>query len=275
MKNFFLICCFIVNLNAKTCFSQISSPGLGNSTRAGWFALGVRQELDTIKGKGWQSMSYVGVGRSSGRDNNSPLYKRTLFVVNQEFYHQFHTHWQHSIALSYRKQNEYSDPSENTRNNSTIQNEFRLYGRFSYIFKTNKIKLQPTIRQEFRQFSTSHLKNPDEDLQFRTRLRLQLTINLDSRKTHRLIISSEQIFSLGRIAKTKNWKNYNYQESRFSIYYSLSPKTSAFIFSIGYMNNIVGQKSLYDSHYIAFDIVIENPFKLRLRSKESINDNFE
>ncbi len=255
--------------------AQISPPGLGKANTADWFAFGIRQELDTIESKGWQSMSYIGLGRKSNPDNYDPLFKRTIFVINQEFYHQFHSRWQYSVALSYRRQDEYLNNPPYEHSNPGLKQEFRFYGRFSYILKTARIKFVPTLRQEFRKFYTPGFKNLTENYQFRSRFRLQLTVNFDSKKTRRLIVSSEQLFSISKETPPNTWTGFNYRESRFSLYYSLLPKTLPFIFSIGYMNNLVGLTKTYDVHYLAFDIVIENPFKLRQRTKESINENLE
>jgi hypothetical protein len=41
------------------------------------------------------------------------------------------------------------------------------------------------------------------------------------------------------------------------------------------MNNLVGKKAVYDVHYVAFDIIVENPFKLKQRNKELIQENLE
>ena len=272
MKNLFLIILFCV---VGKCFSQISPPGLGKANMADWFAFGIRQELSTTHGRGWQSMSYIGIGRKSNPDNYDLFYKSAILVVNQEFYHQFHSVWQTSFALSYRRQDEYLDNKPYKHDNPKLKQEFRLYGRFSYIFSTSRIKLVPTFRQEFRKFYSPDFENINENFQFRSRFRLQLTANLDNKKRHRLIASSEQLFSISKENTPDTWTDFNYRESRFSLYYSYSPKTLPFIFSVGYMNNLVGQKNPYDVHYLAFDIVIENPFKLRERPKDNIKENFE
>ncbi|MCC6691617.1 MAG: DUF2490 domain-containing protein, partial [Bacteroidia bacterium] len=245
--------------------AQISPPGLGRANTANWLAFGIRQELDTIRDKGWQSMTYIGMGRKSNPDNQNPLYKPGIFVLNQEFYHQFHHNWQYSLALSYRRQNEYLDTPPYKDNTPNMQQEFRLYGRFSYILKSPRVKLVPTLRQDFRKYYTTNFKNTNEIFQVRSRLRLQVTINLDRKKSHRIIASSEQLFSSTELSGSNKLGNFNYKESRFLLYYSYSPQTIPLIVNIGYMNNLVGQQKFYDVHYLAFDIMLENPFKLKQR----------
>jgi hypothetical protein len=220
-------------------------------------------------------MTYVGLGRKSNPDNYNPLFKPAIFVINQEFYHQFHSRWQYSVALSYRRQNQYTDDPPYKFDNPKLEQEFRLYGRLSYIFKTSRLKLIPTYRQEFRKFYSPDFKSVEENFQLRSRFRLQLTVNLDARKIHRLIASSELLFSISKETKPGTWTNFAYRESRFSLYYSLSPKSLPFILNLGYMNNLVGTKNNYDVHYLAVDIIIENPFKLCQRTKENIKENLE
>lgn len=272
MKNLLLV---IITCLAGNCFSQISPPGLGKAKTADWFAIGVRQELSTIHGKGWQSMSYIGIGRKSNPNNYDPLYKPAIMVLNQEFYHQYHSVWQSSFAVSYRRQDEYFDNPPYDQSIPKLQQEFRLYGRFSYIYSTSRIKIVPTIRQEFRQFYAPDFTNVEENFQFRTRFRLQLTANLDIKKRHRLIASSEQLFAISKKNSPNSWTDYSYKESRFLLYYSFSPKTIPFIFNVGYMYDLVGKDNPYDVHYLAFDIIITNPFKLQHRVKENIKENFE
>lgn len=262
-------------LFANKSISQISPPGLGKTNIGSWVAVGIRQELDTIEGKGWQSMSYVGLGRKSNPDNYNPFHKAGIFIANQEFYHQFHKTWQYSLALSYRRQDQYLDNPPYEYDKPNLQQEFRVYARLSYLFRTSRIKIVPTVRQEFRKYFTPDFKNASDNFQFRSRFRIQLSANLDRKKKHRLVLSSEQLFSVGMKSKNNQWTDFNYRESRFSFYYSYSPKTSPFIFNIGYMNNLVGNKKVYTAHYLAFDIILENPFKLQQRNKDSIKENYE
>ncbi len=267
--------CILSVLAFNTCLAQINPPGLGKTNLASWFAIGIRQELDTIEGKGWQSMSYIGAARKSTPDNHNLFMQPAILIVNQEFHHQFHHNWQYSIAASYRRQQEYLKTAPYELDSPKLKQEFRIYSRLSYIFKVSRIKITPTIRQEIRKFCSSDFKPVSEDWQFRSRIRIQLSINLDARKIHRLIASSEQLFSISKKSKPKQWTDFNYRESRFSIYYSFSPQNLPLIFNFGYMNNLVGNKNPYCGHYLAFDVIVENPFKLKQRNKDRISENLE
>lgn len=234
---------------------------MGKAHTAGWLAIGFRQDIDTVPDKGWQSVTYLGMGRISQPDDYDPYRKPSIFVINQEFYHQLPKNWQHSIALSYRRQHEYQDEFPFAHEHPEIRHELRAYSRLFYTLKSSRIKFTPAFRQEFRKYFSSATDKPAENFQLRSRFKLQLSVYLDKQKRHRLTAGSEQLFSVSKEENPDRWTAFEYKESRFSLYYSFAPEKLPLIFSTGYMYNIVGTKSSYDVHYFAFDIVIENPFK--------------
>lgn len=248
-------------------FTQVIPPGVGKANTSSWVAFGLRQELDTIEGKGWRYMTYFGIGRKSNPSNYNPIFKPAILVLNKEVYYQFNKKCQSSFALSYRKQDEYLKEEPYNHDISQYKQEFRISGGLSYIFKQNKIKLVPTLRQEFRKYYSLDFKNIEEIYQFRTRIRIQLSYTIDVKKIHQLIFSSEQLFSTSKYQLINEFGDYKYNENLLSLYYSYSPRKKFLIFNIGYMNNLVGYKKIYYVHCIAFDIIIENPFKLKTNEK--------
>lgn len=254
--------------------AQISPPGLGAGHMAGWFALGLRQDLDTMDKK--ESVSYIGYGFKSNPDNYNPYFKSAIMVINQEFYHRFRPHWQYSFAISYRRQDEYmrSFPYEHTMPDH--KQELRLYGRYSYMIKKSNFRLTATIRQEYRKFFAPHFTSWKESTQLRSRLRLQGSLNLNKSKTQKITGSAESLFSISRESEPENeWSDFTYGESRFCFYYSLNPKNTPVTFSIGYMNNKVIRPSAYTVHYLAFDIIWDNPFELLTKSTDKMNHKLE
>lgn len=250
---------FLIFIRSGISFSQISPPGLGTANTASWYALGLRQYMDTTQR--WQSVSYIGLGRKSSPDNFSPVSKNGILVFNQEFYHQFHKNYQYSLAVSYRRQDEYSDLSPYDYKANRIKQEFRVYGRFAYSYKINRFKISPIIRQEFRKFYAADFSNVSENFQLRTRTRLQLTMNLDRKNLKKLILNAESLFTVSKENNSEKWTGLHYSESRFSFYYSMSLQKIPLTVSIGYMNNLIGIKSPHSVHYFAVDIVFENLFK--------------
>ncbi len=240
--------------------AQISPPGLGLANSADWFAVGLRQDLGRGK-RSWQSMSYLGLGRKSNPDNHDPMYKPAIRVINQEFFRRPVPAWQYSAAASYREQDEYLNLPPYLHSNPKFTRELRAYGRVSYMREGTRFKFSPTFRQEARFFLRNTEQIAEESLQLRSRIKLQLTVNLDAGQVHRLILGSEQLFSAGRKNMLPHWTSFTYHESRFSAYYSFSPEGIPCTLDIGYMNNLIGGKNLRDVHYLGLDIVVKNLFK--------------
>ncbi|WP_245849591.1 DUF2490 domain-containing protein [Hymenobacter crusticola] len=220
-------------------------------------------------------MSYIGLGRISNPTDYNPFDKSAILVLNQEFYYRFHKHWQSSFALSYRRQNEYFDSYPYERENPAFEQEFRFYSRFSYVLETRRFKFIPTFRQEFRKFYTPTFAREAENFQLRSRVRLQLSINLDAAKTHQIILSSEQLFSASKLYAPSQWEKLAYRESRFVGYYSFAPKSLPFIFDLGYMANRLGTTSPIYVHYAALDVIWKNPLSHHKMAKRTRIGNLE
>lgn len=238
--------------------SQISSPGMGDAKTASWFALGLKQDFG--REKKWESVSYIGLGRKSNPDEYNLVHKPSIFVINQEFFHQFHNRWQYSLGFSYRKQHEYTSTYPYVHKNPEFRQELRSYGRIRYSLGNDPVKATFQFREEFRKFYGPRFRSFSEDLQFRSRLRMQLTWSINSTKTHRLIASAEALFSISKKHAPEQWTTFAYRESRFSLYYSLHPSSVPITFNIGYMNNLLGNHSPHSVHYLAFDIIFTNVF---------------
>lgn len=258
MKNKIGVLVFIALMGKITSVAQISPPGLGRARTANWLALGLRNRLN--KNNTWQSLSYVGLGRKSSPTDFDPLLKQAIWVFNQEFYHQFSRHSQYSFALSYRRQDQYMDDAPYKHDQPAVEQEFRLYGRIYYTIPIHRFKLTGVYRQEFRKFYGPDFAAVEEDFQLRSRFRIQLSTDLNKSKTQKLTLSSENIFSASKESGGNNWTNFQYKESRFSLYYTVSLKKLPVTVDVGYMNNLIGASALQDIHYFALDVIVNNPF---------------
>ncbi|MCC6599074.1 MAG: DUF2490 domain-containing protein [Crocinitomicaceae bacterium] len=240
--------------------TQITPPGLGDTKMAGWIATGVRQALDTSGSK--HSVIYFGAGRISTPSSFNPYNKPAIIILNKEFYNRFHKHWQYSLAVSYRRQNEYRKIPPYEEGNPSVKQEFRAYGRFSHLFSVSDLKVVTTARQEFRRFYTMDFSDWKESRQLRSRARVQLSYEVNGEKKHRLVSAAEALFvSSKRTDPTAEWSRLRYNECRLSFYYSHRPEGLGLTCNIGYMYNLVGQKSkAIDGHYIGFDVIWENLF---------------
>jgi hypothetical protein len=237
---------------------QITPPGMGDAKTGSWFALGLRQGLDTSNSK--QSVTYVGWGTKSHPDNRNPFQKPGMFIANEEWYHQFHPHFQYTAALSYRRQYEYGDDPPYAPESPRLRQEIRVYGRFSYIWKSRRLRLALTFREDIRKFFTPDFRNWPETFQLRSRLRGQLGINIDPARVHRIILGAEALFPVSYNLPTSSWGIWGYKESRIACYYSVAPPDWHLSFNFGYMNNLLGTgTNLQSVHYLALDIILENP----------------
>lgn len=236
-------------------YAQLSPPGLGETNSAYWSAAGIRQKINEKN----TSLTYVGTGRISGPDGENPLDKPSIFVVNEEIYHKINSTWQYSYALSYRRQHHYSHLIENP-DDAEIHQEYRAYARLSHSTTFGNFKWKNTVRQEVRKFFNPEFGDIDNSLQLRTRLKTQLSETLNSTGTSTISATAEALFSVAHDA-TDSWGNYEYKESRFCLYYTYRPKELPVTFDLGYMNDLVGTgHNTIDANYLAFDIILENPF---------------
>lgn len=255
-----LCAAILIVIAMHSSFAQLSPPGLGKAKTASWFAFGLKQSLDSMKRM--ESTTYIGMGRKSGLDESNPMSNFAILVINEEISNHFREHWIFSYALSYRRSNLFEPFAPYEDLNPAIEQEFRAYSRFSYVTGNDGIQWKNTMRQEFRKFYNSDFSNPDETFQLRTRFKTQLNIDLGTQKIHQIIGSAEILFSISKENYPENkWSKFGYKESRFGLYYSLSPRDIPFVFDFGYIHNIIGRSDVVDVNYIALDIIWKNPFK--------------
>lgn len=236
--------------------AQITPPGLGEANTAYWMALGVRQDLGLRER--WESMSYAGFGSISHPNNYNLFEKPAIFVLNQEIYDHFRKDLAYSFALSLRRQWLYKDELPFEEDDPAARVEFRMYGRFLHTLHFGDVQIENAVRPELRTFYPRDAG--EEVLQFRLRLRTKAQWAVDSAHVHRLLGSAEVLSSMEK-ERDMSFGNFEYRESRFCLYYSYSPANLAWVFDIGYMNNLLGSsRPLVDVHYLAIDVTWKNPF---------------
>ncbi|NIG54589.1 DUF2490 domain-containing protein [Chitinophaga sp. Cy-1792] len=252
-----IIALFIIFvLFTATTAAQISPPGLGKANTASWMALGIRQPLDSA-GK-VESLTYIGLGRTSNPTADAnPLHHQAILVLNQEFYHHYRKNREYSYAISYRRQNNYEEAYPYHSADPAFEQEFRLYGRYAITTPLGHLKWKNTLRQEFRKFFAPAFTPAEEDFQFRTRLKSQLSIPLGT-GTNKLSTSAEILFAVSKENEPRQWSGWGYKETRFTVYYTVHPKHLPVTIDIGYMNDLLGTGgNLTDVHYMAVDIIWE------------------
>lgn len=250
---------FLLSLSGSL-HAQISPPGLGEANTAFWSAFGVRRSLDSLGKK--QTLSYIALGRKSSPDHYNLVSKQAIIVLNHEVYHSFAPNQQYSYAVSYRRQPKYesSEPYEK----ESIEQEFRIYGRYAYTFKLGKRwKLKNTVRQEFRKFFDADFRQAEENFQLRTRIKSQLTYNLSPKNNQQLALSAEGLLSTSYLNEPeRKWTPFGYREMRIGAYYMFSIPHSPFSVDIGYVNDLIrGSRSVKKGgvHYLAMDLIWDLP----------------
>ncbi len=248
-----------------TCFAQFSPPGLGNTNTAAWFALGMKQKLSS--NKKIESATFIGIGTISNPNNYNLFQKPSIYVLNEEITHQFKPNWKYSIATSYRWQNKYNSSPPYALEEPNARQEIRFYSRFTYSKSFRKIKYSLGYRPEIRFFYNPDFTTPTEKLEFRSRLRGKIRLNLNAAKTKKISTSAEILLAT---SKTTQWNTFQYKESRFCLYYSVTIPKQKITFNMGYMNNVLGKKFNKDVHYLAFDVVFKNPFQKKSKLQTPI-----
>lgn len=240
-------------------FAQSSPPGFSGAHTASWLALGYEQALDSLHSQQW--VGYVGLGRKSDPDDYNPMHRSAIVVVNQEYSNRFHRHWQYSAALSYRVQEEYSSSPPYDHAEPESRNELRLYGRYAYIGGGSRFKFAATLRQELRRFYTPAFTPWHDDIELRTRFRMQGTWMLDQHGQSKVVASAEPLFSSRHtVAASDHWSPLRYAESRFCLFFATHPTHLPIEVSVGYMDDLLGHGTPHEVHYVAMSVLWEDPF---------------
>ena len=228
---------------------------MGNINTASWFAIGVKQNLN--EQKTISSITFLGFGETSNPDDYNPVDRAAIYVINQEFTNRFATHWEYAGALSYRWQNSYKTKAPFEIDASNNQQEIRTYAKLSYLNNLGSIDYSVTLRPEFRLFYNPDFNSPEKKAQFRTRLKGKMAFNLNVVKTRKIIASAEMLLA---VSETENWDTYQFNESRFCLYYSVKIPKQKMTLNLGYMNDLVLKSSVHDANYIAVDIKFTDLF---------------
>lgn len=255
---------FLLGFIGSTLQAQISPPGLGDANTAFWGAFGVKRQLDSLGKK--QALSYIAIGRKSSPDDHNLFSKQAIIVLNHEVYHSFAPHQQYSYAISYRRQPQYENTAPYDKEN--MEQEFRIYGRYAYTFDLGqKWKLKNTVRQEFRKFFDADFHQVEEDFQFRTRIKSQLTYNLSPKNNQKLALSAEALFSISHLNEPgPHWGSFGYREMRIAAYYMFTIPNSPFTVDVGYMDDLIrDSRSIHHGgvHYLAADLIWNIPYRKR------------
>lgn len=196
--------------------AQIGPPGMGPVRAAGWMAVGFTQRLDTAGRLNWSG--YVGHGRSSMPQHGMPWQRPAILVVDQLLTRRIHPHAQVGLGMSFRSQQRYSatEPFERL---APDRDEGRLHARLALLWPIGHWRVQVTMKQELRRFFTPDLRPWKEDLEWRSRLKVQAEHPLDAHGRRRMVLAVEELFAMDHERSVPDeWTTLGYRESRLSAY---------------------------------------------------------
>ena len=259
----YMICLLIALNSATRLFAQISPPGLSDTRVSSWMAVGLDQSLD--KDQSWQSFSYIGYGFMSNPAGVYNLFEKpSMMIVNQEIKRKLTDHFSATGALSYRWQYRYQDAKPFHKADPSSKKEFRVYGKLSYNWKTDKIKWNIDFRPEYRKFFLPSFDGETPRNALRARFKLKSTIPLANNNCHFLILSAESLFQNEKVLPLGqhkgDWTGFFYDDSRFCLYYRYAPAGLPLYGEIGYMNNLAGKSPTISMHHLGLDIVFKDLF---------------
>lgn len=248
-----LLCLLPVRIAA-----QIGPPGMGPVPAAGWIAVGLTQRLDTAGDLRWSG--YVGHGRSSSPDHARPWQRPAILVFDQLLTYRFHTRWQVGMGMSFRGQQRYSGtaPFERT---APDRDEGRLHARLVLLWPVAHWRVQLTFKQELRRFFTPGLLPWDEDIEWRTRFKVQAEHALDQDGRRKVVLSVEELFAMDHERGVPGeWTTLGYRESRLSAYLVQRMAHDRIEVAVGGMADLVRGDGPAVGPYMAASLAWHDPF---------------
>ncbi len=242
---------FILFINSAQ--AQISPPGVGSTKGVSWGAIGLTQHLRTR----WVSSTYVGMARESDPDNWALFKKQGLLVLNEEIGYGLTSHWQLSVAGSFRRQNEYSAEAPFELENPAHKKEVRFYSRLQYKHHLRQVAMTYTFRPEWRTFyqsSDTPLSTPEE---IRIRLKAQASIPLNQAHSN-FLIGGNEVLTVTDKTQENTWSTYHFTEDRLSLYFRHVFAHSPLIVDLGLMEQF--KPHGHKTSYLAFDLQLQDPF---------------
>ncbi len=210
---------------------------MGAVRTASWAAVGFTQQLGTADR--WQWSGYAGHGRSSTPDGGRPWDRPVILVVDQLITHRLDAHWQVGAGASFRSQQRYTEMEPFTRLLPT-RAEGRLHARIGRAWSICAWKMQITFKQELRRFCTPQLEPWQEDLEWRSRFKVQAERALGRSGMRKVVFAVEELFAMDHERGVPEaWSRLGYRESRLSTYLVQRLYGDRFDLAVGGMADLV------------------------------------
>lgn len=253
MKCFLIAILFIGVITIS--YSQTAPSALGDIHLAKSLSVGINQDVKSNFGN-WKYFSYISNSWFSKSENDGFFDKQGVFICENEMKNKMSNQNEISFGTSYRNQNVYT---QNINSDKLIKQEFRFYSRYSYNLKISKMDLSISLKQEFNKYFTENFKSYSESLRIRPRFRIKISLPIDKIANHKISLFSEQLFSTS-LTNTSKWSKFQYNDSRFSIFYTYTNQKIKYNLSVGYMYNLIGIDEFKDGNYLTLNLIFKNPF---------------
>ncbi|HEV7379619.1 MAG TPA: DUF2490 domain-containing protein [Dyadobacter sp.] len=259
---FFALLAIVLSSCAIPAFAQISPPGLDDTNLATWGAVGFSQDLNPK----WTLTAYLGGARVSNPDRWFPLKKQSIAVYNHEFQYKFNPRWQASLCSSIRLQNKYDEEFPYRPADQAYRWEIRYYGRLYNKQQVGKVNMTYSFRPEFRTFYSPDWTPSSTPIELRFRLKAQASIPLNTAKSNFLLGANEFLSTIDEYTlntptgREHTWSNYQLTEDRLSVYFRHVFKDQDVILDLGVMEQFKTRSDFDAVSYVAFDLLIQNPF---------------
>lgn len=248
--------------------AQISPPGLDNTNTVLWGALGINQNIGTK----WFNQSYVGLSRCSDPNNSALLSKQAIYVIEQQTYRKFGSHWQLGFCLSLRGQNMYSDDPPYESEDPALRREIRYYLRLFYRHKVNRFSFAYSIRPEWRNFYSPDWSNfyaNPKALRYRIKGQAGLSVGPSGKAS--VILANELLFTQQEQRQPSgdlSWTTITWAEDRISVYYRYPISKQRVVVDVGMMQQLNFSKGTFVDNFVhfAFDILFIDPFGKRSKN---------
>jgi len=245
--------------------AQLSPPGLDNTNTVLWTALGINQNIGTK----WFNQSYIGFSRCSDPNNNALLSKQAIYVVEQQTYRKFGSHWQLGFCLSLRGQNMYSDDPPYESENPALRREIRYYLRLFYRHQYHRFSFAYSLRPEWRNFYNPDWSNYySSPKALRYRIKGQVGFAVGQSKKGSIILANELLFVQQEQRQPTGdltWSQLTWTEDRIATYYRYTLPKKRMVVDIGMMQQLNFKNGSFVSNFVhlAFDVLFIDPFGKR------------
>lgn len=238
--------------------AQIGPPGMGVVKSASWFAMGITQQLDTAGDIRWNA--YVGHGRCSTSQQGMPWQRQAIQVFDQLITYRFHSQWQVGAGASLRFQQRYSDSDPFDRI-TPPRDEVRLHARIMHGWPIGRWRMQLTLKQELRRFFTPDLQPWKEDIEWRTRFKVQAEHALGQQGGRKVVCSLEELFAMDHVRGAQDaWTSMGYRETRASVYVVQRMANDRMEVALGGMADLVRGADQAICPYLAMSLTWRDPF---------------